>query len=49
MRNERGFTPSTVEQWSRIVGRFLRWCDKTNRQLRDLQPEDVDAYFVAAT
>ncbi|MGY4257827.1 integrase/recombinase XerD [Bradyrhizobium sp. USDA 4516] len=30
MRNERGFTPSTVEQWSRIVGRFLRWCDKTN-------------------
>jgi integrase/recombinase XerD len=47
MRNERGFTPSTVEQWSRIIGRFLRWCHKTNRQLRDLQPEDVDAYFVA--
>ncbi len=47
MRNERGFSPSTVEQWSRIIGRFLRWCDKTNRQLRDLQPEDVDAYFVA--
>jgi len=47
MRDERGFTASTVEQWSRITGRFLRWCDKTNRQLRDLQPEDVDAYFVA--
>jgi integrase/recombinase XerD len=47
MRNERGFSPSTVEQWSRIIGSFLRWCDKTNRQLRDLQPEDVDAYFVA--
>ncbi|MCC8970117.1 tyrosine-type recombinase/integrase [Bradyrhizobium brasilense] len=46
MRNERGFTPSTVEQWSRMIGRFLRWCDQTNRQLRDLQPEDVDAYFV---
>ncbi|WP_183232495.1 site-specific integrase [Bradyrhizobium sp. SBR1B] len=30
----------------RIVSRFLRWCDKTNRQLRALQPEDVDAYFV---
>ena len=29
------------------IGSFLRWCDKTNRQLRDLQPEDVDAYFVA--
>ena len=47
MRDERGFTPSTVEQWSRIIDRFLRWCDKTNRQLRDLQPGDVDAYFVA--
>src|SRR5215468_5250799 len=47
MRDERGFTLSTVEQWSRIIDRFLRWCDKTNRQLRDLQPEDVDAYFVA--
>jgi integrase/recombinase XerD len=47
MRDERGFTASTVEQWSRTIGRFLRWCDKTNRQLRDLQPEDVDAYFVA--
>jgi integrase/recombinase XerD len=47
MLDERGFTASTVEQWSRITGRFLRWCDKTNRQLRDLQPEDVDAYFVA--
>jgi integrase/recombinase XerD len=46
MRDERGFTPSTVEQWSRMIGRFLRWCDQTNRQLRDLQPEDVDAYFV---
>jgi site-specific recombinase XerD len=46
MRNERGFTPSTVEQWSRMIGRFLRWCDQTRRQLRDLQPEDVDAYFV---
>jgi site-specific recombinase XerD len=47
MRNERGFSPFTVDQWSRIIGTFLRWCDKTNRQLRDLQPEDVDAYFVA--
>jgi integrase/recombinase XerD len=49
IRNERGFTPSTVEQWSRIISRFLRWCHKTNRQLRDLQPEDVDAYFAEAT
>lgn len=47
MRDERGFTPSTVEQWSRMIGRFLRWCDQTNRQLRELQTEDIDAYFVA--
>ena len=26
MLDDRGFTPSTVEQWARIVGRFLRWC-----------------------
>ncbi|UEM12327.1 site-specific integrase [Bradyrhizobium barranii subsp. barranii] len=47
MRDERGFSPSTVEQWSRMIGSLLRWCDQTNRQLRELQPEDIDAYFVA--
>ena len=47
MRDERGFTPSTVEQWSRTVGRFLRWWQQTNRQLRDLRADDVDAYFVS--
>jgi integrase/recombinase XerD len=26
MRDERGFTPSTVEQWGRTTRRFLRWC-----------------------
>jgi integrase/recombinase XerD len=46
MRDERGFTPSTVEQWSRMIGRFLRWCGQMNRQLKDLQPEDIDAYFI---
>ena len=46
MRDERGFTPSTIEQWTRVIGRFLRWCDQTDRQLRDLRPADVDAYFV---
>lgn len=47
MRDERGFTPSTVKQWNQMIGRFLRWCDQTRRQLMDLQPEDVDAYFVS--
>ena len=46
MRDERGFTPSTVEQWTRVIGRFLRWCEETDRQLKSLQPEDVDAYLV---
>ncbi|MER8867990.1 tyrosine-type recombinase/integrase [Mesorhizobium sp. M0751] len=46
MRDERGFTPSTLEQWTRVIGRFLRWCDQTNRQLGDLQAGDIDAYFV---
>ena len=33
MRDERGFTPSTVEQWGRTTRRFLRWCAETGRQL----------------
>lgn len=47
MRDERGFTASSIEQWTRVIGRFLRWCEQTDRQLRHLRPEDVDAYFVA--
>ncbi|WP_234890019.1 hypothetical protein [Sinorhizobium medicae] len=43
MREERGFTPSTLEQWTRVIGRFLRWCDQTNRQLGDLQAADIAA------
>lgn len=46
MRDERGFTPSTLEQWTRVIGRFLRWCDETNRHLGNLQAGDIDAYFV---
>jgi integrase len=46
MRNERGFFPRTVEVRSWIVSEFLGWCDQTNRQLKDLRPEDIDAYFV---
>lgn len=46
MRDERGFTLSTLEQWTRVIGRFLRWCEQTNRQLGALQAADIDAYFV---
>jgi len=38
MRDERGFTPSTVEECSRKAGRFLLWCAQTNRQLADPRP-----------
>ena len=30
MRDERGFTASTVDQWGREAGRFLRWCEQTS-------------------
>jgi len=44
MRDERGFTPSTVEQWGRTTKRFLRWCEQTDRQLRSLRAEDIDNF-----
>jgi len=45
MRDERGFTPSTVEQWTRIATRFLRWNERANRELDALQIGDIDEYF----
>lgn len=44
MRDERGFMPSTVEQWGRTTRRFLRWCEEAGRQLRDLAAGDIDIY-----
>lgn len=44
MRDERGFTPSTVEQWSRTTRRFLRWCGEAGRPLGDLTAGDIDNY-----
>src|SRR5271166_3475764 len=44
MRGERGFTPSTVEQWGRTTRRFLRWCAEAGRQLGDLTAGDIDNY-----
>ena len=45
MRDDRGFTPSTVEQLGRTIRRFLRWCEQVNRQLGDLRAEDIDNYI----
>ena len=44
MRDERCFTPSTVEQWGRTTKRFLRWCGEAGRQLGDLTAGDIDNY-----
>lgn len=46
MRDERGFSTSTVEQWRGRVRMFLQWCAATDRQLCDLLPSDIDQYFV---
>ncbi len=48
MRDERGLTPCTIEQWRYRIATFLRWCKETGRRrtLRALDPEDIDAYFV---
>jgi integrase/recombinase XerD len=45
MRDERGFTASTVDEWGRKAGRFLRWCEQSDRQLGALQATDIDDYF----
>jgi integrase/recombinase XerD len=44
MRDERGFTPATVEQWSRTTKRFLLWCAGAGRQLVNLTAGDIDNY-----
>jgi site-specific recombinase XerD len=44
MRDERGFTRSTVEQWGRATRRFLRWCAEADRKLGDLTAADIDNF-----
>ncbi|MDR5784956.1 tyrosine-type recombinase/integrase [Caballeronia sp. LP003] len=46
MHDERGFTPSTVGQWQSRTRQFLQWCVDSGRRLEDLQPDDIDAYFI---
>lgn len=45
MRDERGLTSSTVNQWQDKTATFLRWYAQTGRDLSLLHPEDIDAYF----
>ena len=46
MRDTRGFSPSTVDQWQHRIQKFLLWCLNRQCPLNALQPSDVDAYFV---
>jgi len=46
MRDERGFTDSTIVGWRCRVRDFLIWCNVGNRELRLLRPSDIDAYFI---
>src|SRR3954470_5359824 len=46
MRDERGFSSSTVVQWRSKICDFLQWYERTNRPLCALEPGDVDVYFV---
>ena len=46
MRDERGFSASTIVGWRPRVQDFLIWCEAGNRELQLLQPSDIDAYFI---
>lgn len=44
MKNERGLTERTLDDWRKLVKPFLLWYGH-NRLLSDLQPSDVDLYL----
>lgn len=46
MRDERGFSRSTVDQWQGRIKQFLQWCQETRRDLKELRPTDIDDYFI---
>lgn len=45
MRDERGFSPATVEQWQSKMRDFLQWYERLDRSLWTLRPGNVDLYF----
>lgn len=46
MRDERGFSRSTIVGWRCRVRDFLIWCNASSRELPHLRPSDVDEYFI---
>lgn len=46
MRDERGFSSSTVVQWRAKIRDFLQWFERADRPFSALDPNDLDVYFV---
>ncbi|TAL85115.1 MAG: integrase [Candidimonas sp.] len=46
MRDERGFSDSTIVGWLCRVRDFLIWCNTNGRALPRLRPSDIDDYFI---
>lgn len=46
MRNERGFSETTIAGWRCRVRDFLIWCDMHGLGLGKLIPSDIDDYFM---
>src|SRR5262249_42481129 len=46
MRDERGFSSSTVVQWRSKIRDFLQWSEGADRPLSAIDPNDLDVYFV---
>jgi site-specific recombinase XerD len=46
MRDERGFTSSTVVQWRSKIRDFLQWFERADRPFSALDLNDLDVYFV---
>lgn len=46
MRDERGLTQCTIQQWRYRTGVFLNWLAASGRDLARLTPEGIDTYFL---
>ena len=46
MRDERGLTQCTIDQWQYRTSKFLHCCSDTCRDLATLRPQYIDACFV---
>lgn len=47
MRDERGLSDSTIEQWTERTRSFLQWYASKGKEFPRINIEDIDDYFVA--